>query len=812
METLWQDIRYAVRMLGKSPAFTLIAVLTLALGIGANTAIFSVLDAVLIKSLPYRDPSRIAMVWGDERDRGNQRSQVSATDVADWRTQNHVFEDVTTVSGWTPVLTGNGEPERVPAVIVGDGFFNVMRARPLLGRTFLPEEQIDGKDQVTILTYGLWQRRFGGDAKIIGQFILLNARPHQVIGVMSPEFQSLPFRILDGPAAELYRPVGENYEDNERSSRHLRAIARLKPGVTLDQAQADMEVIVRRLEREHPRTNTNYGVRLVTLREDTVGSLRPALLLLFGAVGLVLLIACANVANLLLARSTTRQKEIAIRAALGAGRSRLVRQFLTESVLVGLAGGILGLLLATWSVSLILALGAKVIPSLNSVDIDLPVLGFTALLSLFTGVFFGVAPALHATHTDLIESLKEGGRTSSAGAARNRLRSSLVVSEVALALVLLASSGLLVRTLLRLREVNPGFNPANLLTMNVHLSTAKYPDGPHQVAFYNQMIDRIQALPGVKSAGVVQVLPMGGNFDGRGIQIADRPVLPGQEFSTPTYIATPGYLRTLEILLRQGRLFTEHDDATGEKVVLVNKAFARQIWPGENPLGKQIRFPGRGGWENQPWRTVVGVVGDVKQSRLDGPDETQLYVPEAQFPVSWMTLVVRTEQRPESLLSAVRAQIHSLDPDQAVFQVATMDQLLADSIALRRFVMLLLASFAAVALLLAAVGIYGVIAYSVSQRTHEIGVRMALGAQARDVLGLVMGQGLILVAVGLVLGAVAGMVMTRLLDSLLFGVGAGDAVTFASVALLLAIIAMLACYIPARRAMRVDPMVALRYE
>jgi putative ABC transport system permease protein len=812
METLWQDLKYGTRMLGRSPGFTIVAVLTLALGIGANTAIFSVLNAVLLKSLPYPEPNRLVMVWGNERTVNNSRSQVSATDVMDWRAQNHVFEDVATVSGfYTPTLTGSGEPERIPGVIVGDGYFQIMRGQALLGRVFTPEENIDGKDDVVVLSFGLWQRRFGGDPAVIGKSILLNSRPHIVVGVMRPDFRSLPFSILTGPPAELYRPVGENYAEKDRNSRHLRAIARLKPGVSVQQAQADLDVIARRIEQAHPSESTGYGVHVVSLQEDLVGGIRPALLLLFGAVGLVLLIACANVANLLLARSAARQKEIAVRAALGAGRTRLVRQFLTESIVLALSGGLLGILFALWGTSLIESVGAKVIPSLTSVEINLSVLGFTLGLSLLTGIIFGVAPALHVTRVNLNDVLKEGGRAS--GSGRNPLRSVLVISEVALALVLLVSAGLLIRSLSQLRQLNPGFNPSSLLTMNVPLPSAKYPKGADKLAFYNRMLELVEALPGVQSAGITSVVPLGTNFDGRELQVEDQPKPPGQDLSVPTFIVTPGYLLAMQIPLEKGRMFTDADGETSAPVALISETMARNLWPGQNPLGKHLRISGSDKpIEQLSWRSVVGVVSDVKQDRLDAPGEMQFYVPQAQMVNSYMTLVVRTRVNPTSVATAIREQIHALDKDQVVYAVATMDQLLSGSLALRRFSMLLLGLFATVALLLAAVGLYGVISYTVGQRTHEFGIRVALGAQPGDVLRLVVRHGFTLVLAGVGAGIVAALALTRLLASLLYGISSTDPATFAVVTVVLVGVALVACYVPARRATKVDPMVALRYE
>jgi putative ABC transport system permease protein len=810
MGTLIQDIRYGARMLRKSPAITLVAVVSLALGIGANTAIFSVVNAILLKSLPYEDADRIVLVWGNIVAEGKDRSQVSATDVDDWRNQNNVFEEVTTYGSFQPIMTGNGEPERIPAMQVGDGYFKVMKGEPLLGRVFIPEEQEDGKDQVIVLSYGLWKQRFGGDPNVVGQTVLLSGRPYTIVGVMPVTFRPLPATLVAADA-QYYRPVAEPHDEEQRASRHLRAIARLKPGVTLEQAQSEMNVIAGRLEREHPSHNTGYGVRLTTLREDTVGDLRPTLLLLLGAVAFVLLIACANVGNLLLARSAARQKEIAIRAALGAARVRLVRQLITESLLLSVLGGAAGLLLALWATSLIESLGAQVTPLLNGVEIDHRVLQFTILISLLTGIVFGLAPALHVSKPDLNESLKEGGRNSGAGSSRSSLRRALVVSEVAMALVLLICAGLLIKSVMRLRNVSPGFNTENALTMNVNLPGAKYPKPATWVAFYDQIIERIESLPGVQSAGVTSVLPLSGNFDGRSLAVEDRPKPRGEEISVDLYIVTPGYLRTMAIPLMKGRALAEQDTDNQPLVALINETMAKELWPGEDPVGKRIKFPGSAR-NPQPWRTVVGVVNDVKQYGLDKKAPMQIYLPEAQYPTSFMTLVVRTSVEPASMIAAIKSEILAAGPDQAVYDIRTIEQLLSESISLRRFAMMLLIIFGGVALTLAAVGIYGVISYSVTQRTHEIGIRLALGAGRRDVLKLVVGQGMMYALTGIAIGVAASFALTRLMASLLYGVSATDGATFILISLALTGVALGATFVPARRAMKVDPMVALRYE
>jgi putative ABC transport system permease protein len=810
MNTLWQDLRYGIRMLRKSPMVTLVAVVSLALGIGANTVIFSVVNAILLKSLPYPDPERIVLVWGDTPGEGKHRNQVSATDVDDWRQQNGVFEDIATYAGWSGTLLGEGEPERVYGIQVGDGYFSIMKAAPILGRTFLPEEQEEGKDSVVVLGYGLWQRRFGGDPTVVGQKINLSGRPHTVVGVMPADFQSLPNSLVD-PRGEFYRPVAEPRDENERSSRHLRAIARLRPGVALAAAQAEMQVIASRLEQQHPRDNTGYGVRLASLPEDTVGGLRATLLTLFGAVAFVLLIACANVGNLLMVRAASRQKEIAIRRALGAARFRLARQFLTESVLLAIAGGGLGLLLALWGTSLVETIGSKVTPLLAHIKIDARVLGFTFAIAVLTGLVFGLAPALQASNPDLNETLKEGGRNSGAGASRNRLRGALVVGEVAMALVLLIAAGLLIRSVMRLRDVNPGFNTENQLTMSLVLPREKYPKPPQWPAFYDQLAERLESLPGVESAGFTSVLPFSGNFDGRALAVEDHPKPRGEEISVDLYVATPGYLRTMSIGLLQGRMFAAQDAETMPPVALINETMARELWPGQDPLGKRIKFPGSEK-NPQPWRAVIGVVGDVKQYGLDKKEPMQIYLPEAQYPRSYSTLVVHTSTDPKAMTAAVRGEILALDKDQAVYNLVTMEQLLADSIALRRFSMVLLMIFAGVALTLAGVGIYGVISYSVTQRTHEIGVRLALGASRRDIIRLVVRQGMAMTLSGVGIGLAATFALTRVMESLLFGVSATDPATFIVIAITLTAVALVACFVPARRATRVDPMVALRYE
>lgn len=812
MNNLWRDLRYGGRMLSKNPAFTFVAILSIALGIGANTAVFSVINTVLLKSLPFKDPDSLVLVWGvtKEEDTLNDRSQVSATDVADFRSQNSVFEDITTYDDWNPIMSGEAEAERIPAIQVGDGFFRIMKSEPILGRVFTAEEQEEGKDFVIVLGYGLWQRKFAGDPNAVGKTISLNSRPYTIVGVMGADFPALPSTIV-APEGQFYRPVAEAYDEEERSSRHLRSIARLKPGVTVEQAQAEMKVITSRLEQEHPESNTDQGARVVSITEDTIGSIRPTLLMIFGAVIFVLLVACVNVANLLLARSTARHKEITIRSALGAGRSHLIRQLLTESLILSVVGGALGLIFAMWGVSIIESFVSRTNPMFNDIAIDMRCLGFTFVVSILTGLLFGLAPALQISKPDLTESLKEGGRASGPSASRNRLRSALVISEIAMTMVLLICAGLLIQTVMRLNRVSTGFNHENILTMNVGLPGIKYPQPANIISFYKQATDRIATLPGVKAAGLTSVLPLSGNFDGRGLAVEDHPKPRGEEISVDLYVTTPGYLQAMEIRLLKGRLIGEQDTVDSMKIALINRNMAEQLWGEEDPLGKRIKFPGSER-NPQPWRTIVGVVEDVSQYALDKKPPMQMYLPHPQFPTSFNNIVVKTAGDPTAMIAAVRQEILSVDPEQAVYNVTTLESLLGNSILLRRFLMSLLIVFAGLALILASVGIYGVMSYVVSQRTREIGIRMALGAGKHQILRLVVGQGMLLAVIGVAIGLIAALALTRLMSSLLFGISATDPVTFALISSLLIGVSTLASVIPARRAIKIDPMEALRYE
>ena len=811
MDQLIKDVRFAFRSLLKRPGFAAITVLTLALGIGANTAIFSVIYSVLIKTLPFYRADRIVLLWGHDRAEDDPRSQVSHTDVVDFRSQTTLFDSISTFNNWNPLISGSGEPARISGALVGDDFFKVMGTQPLLGRAFLPEEQEDGKDQVVVLSYELWQKQLNGDPNAVGKTILLNLRPHTIVGVMPAGFQSLPGTLLDKPAF-LYRPVAEETSEKMRSARHLRAIGRLKDGVTVAQAQAELSMIAQRLETQHPESNADWGIHLAGLQEDTVRDLQKTLWVLFGAVAFVLLIACANVANLLLARSTLQASEMSIRVALGASRWRLLRQALTESALLAFTGGVVGLLLAIWGIDLIKALGSEMLPQLQAVELSLPALGFTLALSLLTALLFGLAPAWHSSQPNLIEALKADGRTSSGGMRRTRLRSFLVVSEIAFALVLLMCAGLLIRTVIQLQKVDPGFDYTHALKMDLGLPSLRYSNDAKRIEFYQELTKRVQALPGVMSAGVVTPLPSAGDFDSTGIEIEHQPFPLGQGPMADRYIMTPGYLQALGIRLEGGRELTEQDVADAPLVMLVSESLAARFWPNQDPIGKRIKLPWNPGRADEPWRTVVGVVRDVKQYGPDKPSVMALYLPHAQYPVPFMILVARTSGDPAEMIGTVRKTVQGLDADQVPTNVATMEDVMRNSIQSRRFPMFLLGGFAALALALAAVGIYGVMSYVVAQRTHEIGIRMALGAGTGNVLRLIVGNGLWLAIMGVLLGAVGAFGLTRLMKSLLFGVVPTDLSTFVVVAVGLIAVALVACYLPARRATKIDPLVALRNE
>jgi len=810
METLWQDLRQGARSLFKQPAFTLVAVIALALGVGANTAIFSVVHAVLLQSLPYRDADRLASVWENNKKRGNTQNVINMGNFFDWKEQNRVFEDMSAFVDTASILTSGGEPEEIQLQIATTNLFNVLGVNPILGRTFAPDEGGQGRPGVVVISFGLWQRRFGGDPQIIGRKLVLGGNEATVIGVMPADFKwHVKAGSLTRKAAEMWSPWQVGEQTRQRRGRFASAVARLKPGVSLEQAQAEMNAIGDRLAREHSEFNANWGVNVVPLRAQFAGEIRLALLVLLGAVGMVLLIACANVANLLLARAAGRQREVAVRAALGANRGRIIRQLLTESLLLAGLGGLAGLTLAWWGTDLLVSLAPPDLLNLPQVKVNATVLGFTLGISFLTGFIFGLAPAIEATRLNLSESLKEGGK-SAGGMRAQRLRNSLVVLEVALALMLLVGAGLLIRSFARLQKVDPGFNTQDVLTMRVSLPGWKYDNDQKRVAFFRQAVAQMQALPGVESVGAVRFLPFATLHAGTGVDIEGRPQLSSaQRLTTGVMVTDANYFRTMQIPLKRGRLFTDQEAAEMRHVVIINEAFAQKHFPNEDPLGKRVTIYMKD--DNRPCE-IIGVVGDSKHMSLDAEIEPMSYWPHPELAYSVMTLVIRTRGDAASITPAARDVIRALDPDQPVADVRTIESLIGTSMARARFNTLLLTIFAIVALLLAGVGIYGVMAYSVAQRTREIGVRVALGARAPDVLRLVLRRGMTLTLGGVAIGVAASFALTRLMEALLFNVSATDPLTFIGIPLLLAFVALLACLIPARRAAKVDPMVALRYE
>ena len=803
METFWQDLRYSGRMLLKHPGFTLIAVLTLSLGIGANTAIFSIVNAVLLRALPYQAPEQLVTL-GESDPRGS----VSYSNFVDWRNQSSLFDSVSVVrSNESYNFTGAGEPERLQGRLVSAGFFSLLGIKPAVGRDFLAEDDRPGATPAVIISYGLWSRRFGNDPGVIGKQITLNNQSYTVVGVSSQDFQY-------GLPADVTIPIGLSAERFKARGADpgVSVVARLKPNVSLQQAQTETDMVYSRMEQQYPETNTGRRAYLMSLHETFVGDVRRPLLILLGSVALVLLIACANVANLLLVRASTRRREMSVRVALGANRWRIIRQLLTESLMLAVIGAVLGILLAYWGASFIANQLPDGIPRLTETSIDVAVLGFTLGVSLLTGLLFGLAPALQASRLNLTEALKEGDRGSSGG--RQRLRSLLIVSEVALTLTLLVGAGLLIQSFRRVLQVDPGFDPDNLLTMQVSVNNT---DGHQVAAFFEQWQENVRRLPGVKSTAVSNGLPLGVvNHPIFFIEGRPRPEN-GREPSGIRYTVSPGYFETLGIELARGRVFTTQDTRETPLVAIIDEALAQQHFQSEDPIGKRITQSASG----SPSYEIVGVVRHVEQYNLDGQSSRppQFYLNFNQIPldrlptqVRRINLLTRTNVEPSSLVSAVREQIAALNKDQAIFNIRTMDQMVSQSIAPRRFSMLLLAIFAVVALVLASVGIYGMLSYAVAQRTREIGLRMTLGAQSGNVLRLVIRQGMKLALIGVAVGLVASLAVTRTMKTLLFGVSATDPLTFFGIALLLALVALLACWVPARRAAKVDPMVALRYE
>ena len=811
--TFWQDIRYGIRMLLKAPSVSIVATIALALGIGANTAIFSVVNAVLLRPLPFANSDQLMMVWETDSTRGYSRGSASYPNFVDWREQNHAFEYMASYHTNDFIMTGRGEPARLQGGVVNADLFPLLGVTPVLGRGFRPDEDKPGESgRVVLLSQQLFQKRFNSDANAVGQSMVLDGKNYTIVGVMPQAFQ---FPIQNEPV-EFWTTVAVDREGkkpitDERGAHYMNVIARLKPGVSKEQAQAEMTAISARLEQQYPDKDLHKSSRVEPALEALVGDLRPALLILLGAVGCVLLIACANVANLLLARATMRHKEMAIRSALGASRIRVVRQLLTESVLLSLAGGTVGLVMAVWWSDLLVTLGKESIPRALQVGLDWRVLGFTLLVSVLTGIVFGLVPALHSSRTELTESLKEGGRSSGDRGRRNRIRGVLVVSELAIAIVLLVGAGLLIQSLWRLQHVSPGFESQNLLTFVVGIPEVRYPTA-RQAQFYRDLTARIESLPGVRSATSVIPLPLSGDLFSISFETEGRPVAKGDQPSADFFAINGGYFKTLGVRILKGRDFDTRDDAKAPGVIIVNQTFAEKFFPGENPIGKRIK-PGISTDENKPaMREIVGVVADVRNRNLSSDLRPGYFLPVAQIPFNQMTVMVRTTGDPHSLITAVQNEVHSMDREVPVFNIKTMDEHIAVTVATPRFNTTLLAIFAVVALILTIVGLYGVMSYAVAQRTNEIGIRMALGARVIDVLMLVFKQGIMLVLVGEAIGLAGAFALTRLIRGLLFGVTPTDLTTFIAVAGILAAVALLATWIPARRAARVDPLVALRYE
>ena len=794
-----KDLLYGLRMLVKSPGFTIVALLSLALGIGANTAIFSVVHRVLLHPVAYPDPDRLLAVFTSQ---GTKRSTVSVPDFKDWREQNHAFEQMAAIQAGSANMTGIQRPERVQVFEATSNIFSLFGMQPELGRGFVPEDQQEGR-RVVVLDYSFWQRSFGGDENVLSKTITLDGANYSIIGVLPKQFFSF--------GRDLWKPLVFTPSLVDARGSHAEfVVARLKPQVSFQAAQTEMDTIAKRIEQAHPDTNTGNGVKLMVLTELFVGSVRPAMIILFAAVGFVLLIACANVASLMLTRATGRRREVAVRIALGGSRSRIFRQLLTESLLLSCLAGGAGLLLAMWGTAALM----KLLPGTLSQGIEVsplsgPVLAFTLSLSLLIGLLFGLAPALDSSKFNLNESLREGGRAGTAGIARQRFRNILAVAEVALSLVLLAGAGLLIESFLRLEKSNPGFEPDNTLTMELSLPDSSYAKDAQKTAFYDQLLARLAAQPGLSQAALVSSLPLQGHSNHNSFQVEGRP--PGKTLQdlpiADQRTVSAGYFGLMGIPVLRGRTFSRLDNPNAPGVAIVDEATAKQYWPNQDPIGKRIHYFTDSG-QPRPWLTVVGVVGSVKQNRIEEPASTSVYLPLAQSPSNDVALAVRGTIG----ATAVMGSIHAIDPDLPVGRIRTMQEIMNESTGLERIAAQLVAVFAAVALALAVIGTYGVMAYSVAQRTQEFGIRIALGASRADVLKLVLRKGLILSATGIVLGLIATVSVTRLMTSVLFEVRPGDPLILGLAALILGSIAMLASYLPARRATKVDPMLALRYE
>jgi putative ABC transport system permease protein len=797
------DFRYALRQLLKAPSFTIVAILTLALGIGACTAIFSVVNTVLLRPLDYTSPDRIVVIRETQLPQFPEFS-VSPPNYIDWEKQTKSYEYLAAYSGARLNLTGDGEPQQLTGVKATAHYFDVYGVKAILGRMLLPEEDAEGKNHVVVLSYGFWQRVFGGARDVVGRSVQLNGEPYQIVGVA-------PYGFGVASKLDVWTPMAfkpDETANNARGGHYINVIGRLKPGVTFAQAKSELAVIAAQLAKQYPDSNKGWGIFMMPMQDYLVRDVKPVLYTLLGAVGCVLLIACANLANLLLARATARHREISIRAALGAGRGRIVRQLLTESVVLAICGGATGVILARWGLDALLALAPTSLPRVSEIHLDSGVLLFSLALSVMTGLVFGIAPAWLAARADVNEALKQGTRGSTEGGARGRLRSALVVVEVTFALVLLGGAGLLARSFMQLANVDPGFIPEKATLLRLSLPQRKYAQPEQQTAFANSLLEHLKNLPGVQAVGITHSMPLVGDYV-LGFNIEGRPHIdPSDLPSTNYYAVTPDYFRAMGIRLMRGRVFTPQDDAKAGRVAMINETMARQFFPNEDPIGKRINIT------NGPdtWREIVGIVADIKQYGVDKATSAQSYEPFAQVPFGSLNVVIRTDGSPAALLSAIRPAVYAVDKDQPIGAIRPLEEIVAESIARQRFAMTLLSVFSAVALVIAAVGIYGVMAYNVVQRTGEFGIRMALGAQQGDVLRLVLGQGGKLIGLGLLIGLVATLAASRAMGSMLFNTSAYDPLTLLTITLLLAAVALVACFFPANRATKVNPIEALRTE
>jgi putative ABC transport system permease protein len=808
------DLRYAFRQLIKAPSFTIVAILTLALGIGACTAIFSVVNTVLLRPLDYPNADRLVTIRENQLPKFPEFS-VSPPNYIDWEKQTKSYEYLAAYTGATLNLTGEGEPQRLIGSKVTAHYFDVYGVKPVLGRMLLPEEDAAGKNHVVVLSYGLWQRVFGGARDVVGRSVQLNGEPYEIVGVAPHGFDPTGWPNITRSAGafpmDFWTPMAfkpEETANDRRASHYLVVVGRLKPGVTIARARAELEMTATQLAKQYPDSNKGWGIFMMPLQDYSVRDVKPALYMLLGAVGCILLIACANLANLLLARATARHREISIRAALGASRGRIIRHLLIESVLLAIGGGAAGVVLATWGLDALLALAPTNLPRSAEIRLDSGVLLFSLGLSIATGLLFGIAPAWLAARTDVSEALKQGTRGSTEGGVRGRLRGALVVSEVALALVLLGGAGLLARSFIQLARVDPGFNPENATTMRVSLPQNKYATPEQRIAFADALVERVKELPGVQAVGLTDSMPLVGDYV-LGFNIEGRPAIDRSELPRLNHaVVAPDYFRAMGIRLVRGRVFTPQDDARAPRVCVINETLARQFFPNEDPIGKRINIT----TGIDAWREIVGIVGDIKQHGVDQTTTNQAYEPFAQMSYSSLILVIRTKGSSAPLLGALRAAVHEVDKDQAVGAIRPLEDVVADTIARQRFAMTLLTVFSTVALVIAAVGIYGVMAYNVAQRTGEFGIRMALGAQRADVLRLVLTHGGKLIGLGLIIGLLATLAASRALDSMLFNISAYDPLTLTSITLLLAAVALIACFFPANRATKVNPIEALRTE